>query len=82
MLTNQRPQPKQLETSLFGPTDFPQMRLRLHQINQIITQIENGQYGLCHDCGQNIAPARLAFIPLAERCIHCQRSKESETCTR
>ena len=46
----------------------------LHEIAQIkhaIDRIHNGQYGLCSQCGEEIAPERLTAQPTATRCIAC-----------
>ena len=29
-------------------------------------------FGLCEDCGDEIAPARLKAMPYAEHCVGCQ----------
>ncbi len=41
------------------------------QIRQALARIDAGDYGLCTGCGQPIAPARLAALPAAARCIAC-----------
>ena len=46
----------------------------LHEIAQIkhaIDRIKSGQYGLCSQCGEPIAPERLKAQPTATRCIAC-----------
>ena len=46
----------------------------LHEIAQIkhaIDRIQNGQYGLCSQCGEPIAASRLKAQPTATRCITC-----------
>jgi DnaK suppressor protein len=35
-------------------------------------KLADGGYGSCDDCGQPIAPDRLAALPWATRCIACQ----------
>ena len=32
--------------------------------------------GLCTDCGESIAPRRLAADPAVERCIDCQQAED------
>jgi len=39
-------------------------------------RIEDGTYGICIDCADEIEPARLAAQPTAERCLECQRKDE------
>ena len=36
-----------------------------------LARIEDGSYGLCQSCGEEIAEARLAAIPEATRCVNC-----------
>jgi RNA polymerase-binding transcription factor DksA len=39
-------------------------------------RVANGTYGECIDCGEPIAPARLAVNPTATRCAECQAQHE------
>jgi RNA polymerase-binding transcription factor DksA len=39
--------------------------------------LDDGTYGTCRDCGQEIPPARLEAVPEAVRCVGCQRRFES-----
>lgn len=46
----------------------------IHEAEQILAalaRIEKGEYGVCSVCGGDIAPARLAALPTATRCINC-----------
>ncbi|MBU6166965.1 MAG: TraR/DksA C4-type zinc finger protein [Alphaproteobacteria bacterium] len=46
----------------------------IHEAEQIIAalaRIAAGDYGTCSHCGGDIAPARLAALPTATRCIAC-----------
>ncbi|MGM0412536.1 MAG: TraR/DksA family transcriptional regulator [Pseudomonadota bacterium] len=51
-----------------------QQRLRL--IDAALARIEEGEYGLCRECDEPIAPARLAADPPAPLCIHCAARRE------
>jgi len=48
----------------------------VEQIDAAIERIENGQYGVCIDCGDWITPARLEALPYALRCKECQEKAE------
>jgi DnaK suppressor protein len=48
----------------------------LEAIDRAMTAIEDGRYGLCEQCGDEIDGARLAAQPLALRCIVCQTREE------
>ena len=47
-------------------------------INAALRRIDSGDYGICVDCGNEIAPARLEVNPAVERCIECQTKYERE----
>jgi DnaK suppressor protein len=49
----------------------------LEEIDSAITRIENGQYGICTDCEEQIPTARLKLIPYAVRCRECQEQQEA-----
>lgn len=38
-----------------------------------LQRLDNGEYGYCTDCGDEIAPARLAFDPAVPLCLSCAR---------
>ncbi|MCC6587699.1 MAG: TraR/DksA family transcriptional regulator [Bryobacterales bacterium] len=59
---------------------------RIHRDNETIRKIDaalqrlrEGSYGVCEDCEQAIAPARLKAIPWAARCVRCQERADSRT---
>ena len=48
----------------------------LSAIDEALSRIENGTFGMCVRCGNPIAEERLEAIPYATRCIDCQRLAE------
>lgn len=48
-----------------------QARTRLEQIDEALERMDEGTYGVCVECGQEIAPARLEARPLSIRCVEC-----------
>jgi len=46
--------------------------LQLKLIEAALARIDSEEYGVCMDCGNAIARARLEAIPWAVRCIACQ----------
>lgn len=47
---------------------------QIHEAEQLVAalaRIEAGHYGVCANCGADIAPARLVAQPMATRCIAC-----------
>ena len=51
-------------------------RLELAEVEDALDRLQNGRFGLCEDCGQPIAPARLEARPWARRCVQCQQVAE------
>lgn len=41
------------------------------QIRAALQRIADGSYGICANCGADIAPARLEALPTATLCIGC-----------
>ena len=44
---------------------------RIEQVDAALRRIDSGSYGLCEQCHQPIAPARLEALPEATRCVGC-----------
>lgn len=44
---------------------------QLKGINSALEKIKNGTYGVCEECGLDIAPERLTANPAAKRCMLC-----------
>ncbi|OGW13792.1 MAG: hypothetical protein A3G93_02260 [Nitrospinae bacterium RIFCSPLOWO2_12_FULL_45_22] len=44
----------------------------LKGIEDALTKIEAGAYGMCEECGKNISEARLKVLPTARLCINCK----------
>ena len=50
----------------------------LHQVNEALERIEEGNYGLCNTCKKAIPATRLKAIPHAQTCLKCQELLESK----
>ena len=46
-------------------------------IEEALERIERGTYGICRDCGESIAEARLNAIPWTRVCIKCKEKQSS-----
>ena len=44
-------------------------------IEEALGRIDKGTYGVCRDCGEPIAPARLNAIPWTRVCITCKEKQ-------
>jgi DnaK suppressor protein len=49
----------------------------IKKIRRSLEDIENGEYGICEDCGREIAIERLKARPIAKRCIRCKTRQEA-----
>ncbi len=49
----------------------------LQAIEEALKRIDAGNYGVCRDCGELIAPARLNAIPWTRVCISCKEKQKS-----
>jgi DnaK suppressor protein len=47
----------------------------LQAIEEALQRMERGTYGICRDCGEPIAPARLEAIPWTRVCISCKQKQ-------
>ena len=44
----------------------------LCEVHAALQRVHHGSFGTCTDCQLEIGPKRLAAVPWARRCIHCQ----------
>ncbi len=49
----------------------------LQAIEDALDRIEKGTYGLCRDCGEPVAEARLNAIPWTRVCITCKEKQNA-----
>ena len=49
---------------------------RISRLTAALERVDDGTYGVCERCGEEIQPARLAAIPEAELCRDCQEIVE------
>lgn len=47
----------------------------LGAVNSAVRRIEDGEYGYCIKCGEDIAPERLEHNPAITTCIECARGE-------
>lgn len=51
---------------------------KLVQIEQALSRIDNGNFGSCEDCEEEIGEKRLQFNPCFTTCISCAEARELE----
>ena len=53
-------------------------RRELRRVDDALSRLDEGVYGLCEDCDAEIAEERLEILPFATRCVECERRREVE----
>jgi RNA polymerase-binding protein DksA len=51
-------------------------RKLLYEFDDALRKIEEGTFGICESCKNNISKTRLKAIPYARLCVKCQEKKE------
>jgi DnaK suppressor protein len=49
----------------------------LNKITDALARLEQGDYGYCFDCGEEIGEKRLRALPFAVRCKDCEEAREN-----
>ncbi len=52
--------------------------LLLARTEKALKRIEDGSYGICEHCGQEIPPERLQLVPATSLCVSCQKELEKQ----
>ena len=72
-----------LDRASFESDRIRKLRIRdresmlIKKIRQSLEDIENGEYGICEDCGEDISIERLKARPVTSLCISCKTERES-----
>lgn len=53
-------------------------RKLIGKIKEALERIENGTYGICEECGEEISTERLKARPVTTLCIECKKKQETE----
>ncbi len=53
-------------------------RKLIKKIQQAIQRIDDGDFGVCHACGDDISVARLKARPVTTLCIACKSKQEED----
>jgi DnaK suppressor protein len=48
----------------------------LHKIEEALRRLEEGTFGYCFECGEEISERRLRALPFALRCKDCEEARE------
>ena len=53
-------------------------RRLIRKIQAALTRIDDGTYGICEDCGDDISVPRLKARPVTRLCINCKAKQEED----
>jgi len=59
---------------LFHQSDDHRRMLQL--VTEALARLQNGSYGLCVECHEEVQQKRLDAVPWARHCIECQEKQE------
>ena len=51
-------------------------RKLINKIKDALDRIDNGEFGVCEECGEQIGEARLKARPVTTLCINCKMEEE------
>lgn len=81
------PQDAAERASIFASKEFffahsTQGRRLLQMVSEALERIENGDYGRCAACAEEINAKRLEAVPWTRYCLHCQERLEQQAASR
>jgi DnaK suppressor protein len=53
-------------------------REKVQAIDEALSRVDDGTYGVCEGCEADIAEARLTALPFTRLCVSCQAEREKE----
>ena len=53
-------------------------RRLINKIKDALERIDNGEFGVCEECGEEISEARLKVRPVTTLCINCKMEEEEK----
>ena len=68
------------EVDIQEEIEFALIQMKAETLNKIdaaLRRLEEGTYGECFECGDEIAEARLRALPFAVRCKDCEEAREA-----
>ena len=68
------------EADIQDDIEFALIQMKSETLNKIedaLARLEQGDYGNCFECGDEIAEKRLRALPFAVRCKDCEEAREN-----
>jgi DnaK suppressor protein len=79
-LSNVLDQVESSEAGIQEDIEFALIQMKaetLKKVDEALVRLEEGAYGNCFECGDEIAQQRLRALPFAVRCRDCEEARES-----
>ncbi len=67
------------EADIQDDIEFALLQMKAETLNKIgeaLSRLEEGSYGYCFECAEEIAEQRLRALPFAVRCKDCEEARE------
>lgn len=67
------------EADIQDELEFALIQMKSETLNKVtdaLARLEQGDYGNCFECGEEIAEKRLRALPFAVRCKDCEEARE------
>lgn len=68
------------EADIQDDLEFALIQMKSETLNKVtdaLARLEQGDYGNCFECGEEIAEKRLRALPFAVRCKDCEEAREN-----
>lgn len=68
------------EADIQDDLEFALIQMKSETLNKVtdaLARLEQGNYGDCFECGEEIAEKRLRALPFAVRCKDCEEAREN-----
>jgi len=68
------------EADIQDELEFALIQMKSETLNKVtdaLARLEQGDYGNCFECGEEIAEKRLRALPFAVRCKDCEEAREN-----
>jgi len=66
-----------LMLALDQPSIVQRIQAKHQRVQQALQRLQNGSYGFCERCHEQISQERLVLLPYTERCWRCQQAVEA-----
>lgn len=65
-----------LQSQALSVAALQRNRTEIGRLRQALIRIDDGEYGWCEECGEEIPDARLEIDPAADYCVVCAQRRE------